>query len=141
MGIGNADRGDDGVGPYVARRLRHPDWQALDCGTAPENFTAVVQRARPEFLVMVDSADMKIAPGEIRRLDRNRIRASGIGTHLMPLYLLMDYLAESAGEIIFIGVQPKQTEWGMKLGREAKDAALRIMKLIKDHRLSEVTAL
>jgi hydrogenase 3 maturation protease len=141
MGLGNAQRGDDGIGTHLAARFKHPDWLVLNCGTAPENFTGVVKKTKPATLVVVDAADMKLEPGEFRRLTRDRIRSSGIGTHMLPLYLLMDYLAESAGEIVMIGVQPKTTEFGDGLSREARDAAKRIAKLIEEDRVGEIEML
>jgi hydrogenase 3 maturation protease len=141
MGIGNVDRGDDGVGDYIARRFKHPGWEVLKCATAPENFTSVIKKKRPARLIVVDAADLRLPPGAFRRLRGDQIRPSGPGTHRLPLYLLLDYMAEFAGEIVFIGVQPRTTEFGDTLSREARDAAKEIAKLIEEDRVGEIPLL
>jgi hydrogenase 3 maturation protease len=141
MGIGNADRGDDGVGDYIARHFRHPGWQVLKCATTPENFTSMIRKKHPARLVVVDAADFQLPPGAFRRVDRRRIRHAGLGTHMLPLYLLLDYLDEFVGEIVFIGIQPKTTEFGGTLSPEARAAAKEISKLIEQNRVGEIAVL
>jgi Ni,Fe-hydrogenase maturation factor len=57
MCIGNRDGGDDGIGSYIADILKidSPDVKVLDCGTTPENYTAIVKRYKPKnwFLLML----------------------------------------------------------------------------------------
>ena len=38
LGIGNDLLGDDGVGPFIAEKLRGADWQVINAGIVPENF-------------------------------------------------------------------------------------------------------
>ncbi len=141
MGIGNAERGDDGVGMRVAARFKHRGWRVLKGATAPENLTAEIRKLRPDRLVLVDAADMKLAPGEIRRIDPSKIRHVGLGTHMLPLYLIVEYMAESAREIIFIGIQPKTAEFGDPLSPEAKRAGEKVIELVREDRLGEITPL
>ena len=67
LGIGNPLHGDDGVGNYVASRFRARGWNSIDCGTMPENFTAVVRRHHPEILVLVDATDLGLPLGSSGR--------------------------------------------------------------------------
>lgn len=138
MGVGSTLRRDDGAGVYVARRLRHETWIALDCGTAPENFTAVVRREHPALLVIVDAADMGLAPGEIRQIPPERIRDAGIGTHQLPLTHLVHFLAEAADRILIIGIQPADTGDGEGMSRAVRDAAERLIGLIYRDELAAI---
>lgn len=110
FGVGNTMLGDDGIGPWVAERMKDcPGWHAEDCGTAPENFTGLVRRMQPSLLVIVDAADMHLSPGEYRRIPADAVGQAGFDTHSLPLTHIIEYLRESISampEIIFIGIQP-----------------------------------
>jgi hydrogenase 3 maturation protease len=131
LGIGNTLRRDDGIGCLVARRFTHPGWKAIECGTAPENFTAVVRRERPDILVLVDAADMGLTPGELRRIPPEKIQDVGIGTHQLPLSHLIAFLAPDAGEIVLVGIQPKSVGDGEAISEEVIEGARRLMDLIR----------
>ncbi|MDE4907421.1 hydrogenase 3 maturation endopeptidase HyCI [Methanogenium marinum] len=115
FGVGNTMLGDDGIGPWVAERMKDcPDWHAEDCGTAPENFTGVVRKMQPHLLVIVDAADMSLTPGEFRRIPAEAVGQAGFDTHSLPLTHIIGYLRESMPEmprIILIGIQPGPVEF------------------------------
>ncbi len=115
IGIGNSDRGDDGIGPWVAAHLDAPNWEALDGGLAPENLTGVVRRRAPALLVLVDAAEMGLSPGTVRRIPRDRIEDCGLGTHMLPLHHLMAFLDDCVPAIELIGIQPANTAYGADL--------------------------
>ncbi|GAB7016157.1 hydrogenase 3 maturation endopeptidase HyCI [Methanogenium cariaci] len=110
FGVGNTMLGDDGIGPRVAERMNGcPGWHAADCGTAPENFTGVVRKMRPRILVIVDAADMRLSPGEFRRIHPDAVGQAGFDTHSLPLTHIIEYLRETVPkmpEIMLIGIQP-----------------------------------
>ena len=118
LGIGNEMRGDDGVGPYIAQSLKPGKWKAIDCGTVPENYTKDARGANT--VLIVDATDMGLEPGSIRIIPRERIGDLAISTHSMPLSMLIDYLKESCGEIIMIGIQPKQVADFIEMSDEVK---------------------
>jgi hydrogenase 3 maturation protease len=138
MGIGNTLRRDDGVGMYIARKFRKDGWTVLACGTAPENFSAVVRRERPKFLVLVDAAEMGLAPGETRVIPRSRIQDIGFGTHQLPLSHLILFLEDAADSIILIGIQPEKTGDGEELSPEVQASADRLVDLLQDEELDEI---
>jgi hydrogenase 3 maturation protease len=138
LGIGNSDRGDDGVGPFIADRFSSPGWLAYNVGTAPENFTGVVRRERPSLLVMIDAADMGLPPGSIRRIPRDLIQDVGFGTHMLPLYHVIDYLKDAvAGDILLIGIQPASKDYGDPICPAVLDAAEKVMTALADGRLED----
>ncbi|WP_338094182.1 hydrogenase maturation peptidase HycI, partial [Methanorbis furvi] len=121
FGVGNSLHGDDGAGPAVAEKIIAaglPDVTAYNCGTAPENFTGLVRRIHPELLVIVDAAEMGLLPGSVRRISEERIHDTAIGTHMMALSHLVQFLADAAGRVVVVGVQP---EW-MGEGEGLSDA-------------------
>jgi hydrogenase 3 maturation protease len=108
-----------------------PAWIALDCGTVPENFTGKVREISPDLLVLVDAADMGIAPGEFRVVAPEYIDDVAFGTHALPLRLLIDYVRPYSGRILFIGIQPEQIDLGAGLSPAVTRGARRLAGLIE----------
>lgn len=136
--IGNILRRDDGAGPFIARRFREPGWEVVDCGTAPENFTGRVRKSAPELLVIVDAADMGLAPGSFRRVHPAAIADTDFGTHQASLGLLAGFLGPLAGEIVIIGIQPALIRDGTGLSPEVESAAGELIRLLGEGRIAEI---
>ncbi len=138
LGIGNAMKGDDGLGPLVVTRLiargeaaraqdnegnYRPRVVALDCGTTPENYTSVIRRLQPRLLLIVDAAEMGLEPGECRVIPRDRVGSLGLSTHSMPLSLFMSYVDDLVERIVLLGVQPHSMALGVEMSPEVAAAA------------------
>ena len=116
--IGNKYGGDDGIGPYVAEKLKKEkisDMSVIDCGTNPENYTSVIKSIRPKKLIIIDAVEMNLKPGEIRLIKKEKIGVMHISTHNIPISLLINYLEKYVDEIMFIGIQPKKMSGNMSL--------------------------
>lgn len=119
--IGNRDGGDDAVGPFIADQLKTikmSDIDVLDVGIAPENFTDVIKRKKPDVLVLVDAIDMGLKPGEIRQVAKHHLGVMHISTHGIPLSLLMTYFEQYIDTVLLVGIQPKQMQGSMTLDVE-----------------------
>lgn len=139
MGIGNELLGDDGAGMAVARRLQGAlGWIALVCGTAPENFTALVRRARPEVLVLVDAVDMGLDAGSVRRVPPEHLEDLSWGTHQLPLSHLLSFLAGCFGEGVVIGIQPGHISEGIGLSPPVERAVEEVCMILRDHRPGDI---
>lgn len=110
LAVGNSMMGDDGVGPLLAELMALtpvPGWAAVDGGSAPENHTHHVRELNPNRVVVVDAAELGLAPGEIRIVDdRNIAELFIMTTHNLPISFLIERLREDVPEVIFLGVQP-----------------------------------
>ncbi|WP_413739082.1 hydrogenase maturation peptidase HycI [Sodalis sp. RH21] len=102
--------GDDGAGPLLADIMtRRPvaGWTVINGGSAPENVVHRVRALRPRRVVVVDAADMSLAPGEIRLIDPRDIAGMFImSTHNLPLSFVIDQLSADVAEVWFVGIQP-----------------------------------
>ena len=141
LGIGNPLNGDDGVGIYVAERFRKDNWIPLACGTAPENFTGIIRKIRPACLVLVDAAAMGISPGEFRIIPRDKIEDVSIGTHQLPLSLLIDFLSDTASRIILIGIQPERAGTGEEISLPVRRGADRLISVLSSGELDRIPVL
>ena len=141
LGIGNPLNGDDGAGIYVAGQFRKDGWLSLSCGTAPENFSGTIRKAHPDYLVLVDAATMGLTPGEYRVIPRHRIADVGMGTHQLPLSLLIDFLSDCAGRIILVGIQPGQVTTGEDISLQVRVGANRLVHELLSGKLDRIPVL
>ncbi len=115
VGIGHELCGDDAVGMQIAGMLRpllHGSDRllVLEAGAAPENFTSILRRFRPDLVVFLDSALMEADPGAARWLNWQETEGMSASTHTLPLHILASYLSLELGcGIGLIGIQPGQT--------------------------------
>jgi len=141
MGLGNICRGDDGIGSFVAQNFRSDDWLMLDCGTTPENFTSLVKKIQPKYLVIVDAAQMNLKPGEFRVILPEKIDKFYLTTHNIPLSLLISYLDKWAEKIILIGIQPEKMEDFQRISERVQDSARRVIEILKEKKFQELNEL
>ncbi|MBC7080774.1 MAG: hydrogenase maturation peptidase HycI [Thermoplasmatales archaeon] len=140
LGIGNEMNGDDGIGVYVAKKLKSNEWKTINCATVPENFFYEIIKHKPKKIVMVDAADMGLKCGEIRRIRKEKIGKATFSTHSVPLSIFVSHLQKEIGtEVIIIGIQPK-TMYG-KISKEAKSSANKLIKMIKEEKIEEIEEL
>ncbi len=141
MCIGNRDGGDDAAGPHIADKLKEEnvDFIVLDCGTIPENYTSIIKKESPDFLVIVDAVDMGLKTGEFRIVPKEKIGVMTISTHGIPISVLIEYLEQYVENIIFIGIQPKTMSGDLTdVVRKSGDE---LIKIIKNRRLDEIETL
>ena len=92
-------------------------------GKTPEDDIIEVKRERPPRLVLVDAADMALPVGAIRLLDKRDVaRKSMFTTHSLPLSILIEEIEQSCEDIVFIGIQPGDTEFYNPMSPEVFEA-------------------
>ncbi|MBW2967599.1 hydrogenase maturation peptidase HycI [Candidatus Woesearchaeota archaeon] len=147
VGVGNTTRSDDGIGPYIANLFQTslPEgWHVIDAGPVPENFTTPIRNTNPDTIILVDSADMNLQPGDFRIIPPERLDSLHMTTHAMPLSTLISYFHKDipqAKEIIFIGIQPKVLGPGEDISDELKKSAEEIISILKNKQLSSIKSL
>ena len=141
MCIGNRDGGDDAIGPYIADRMKNETKGdlILDCGTTPENYTAIIKQKKPHTLILIDAAEMNQPAGTIRTIPKEKIGTMHISTHGIPLSLLMTYLEKEVHNIILIGIQPHHISGAMS--NSVKKSADKLLELLKKHRYETIPSL
>jgi hydrogenase 3 maturation protease len=141
MCIGNRDGGDDSLGPYIAGKMKKEQTNDLiiDCGTTPENYTALVKQQKPDTLILIDAAEMNQPPGAIRIIPKEKIGTMHISTHGIPLSILISYLEREVDHIIIIGIQPKQMSG--PLSTVGKNSADQLIEIIKKHTYEKIPIL
>ena len=151
MGIGNRLGGDDAAGTCVVDMLnqrRHKtkallptEIMAIDVGTAPESYTSVIRRHRPDLLILVDAADMGLPPGVLRAITPDKISILSFSTHNIPLSTFISYVEEFCGEVLLVGVQPEQTEMGSSISKTVRKSVKKLAEAILEGRTAEIPLL
>jgi hydrogenase 3 maturation protease len=133
MGIGNPCRGDDAAGSLVARRIRGaPGVRVIDAQDVPEDYVTQAVNQRPDTVVLVDSVDLKSAPGAVALLDKDQIAAYWPSTHRVPLSLLIDYLErETRARVYLIAIQPRHTAFMQPLSGEVRASVAGVVDVLK----------
>jgi len=142
LGIGNPLHADDGAGPKLADMLAGiPGVTAFNCGTAPENFTGLVRKLGPELLIIADAAEMGLPPGSVRIIPPEKIHDTSVGTHTLPLYHLVDFLADPSRKILIIGIQPASLGWADQVSDPVASALNEIKMMIAENNLLNIPVL
>jgi len=102
--------GSDCPGILAARRIgkQHlPGVKVFIAGMVPESMTGPVRKFRPDHVLFLDAAEMRAPPGSIRIIRPSRIEANLVSTHVLPLTVLMDFIAKDTGaKVTLLGIQP-----------------------------------
>lgn len=137
VGVGNLLLKDEGVGIHVVQRLQEMDLpsdvELIDGGTSPDLIAYI--RAGDK-LIIVDSARAGGEPGTIYRFLPEDL-ATDAGTlasaHELGVDLnlkLMSLMGNEPREIVIIGIEPKEIDWGTELTPELEQKIPEIVKVI-----------
>ena len=139
LGLGNALRADDGVGPAVIDWLDQqalpPDVEAIDGGTAGLDIVPTLMGH--EQAIIVDAANVGRAPGEwvrftpdVARLEDNATALSLHSAGLAEALALGAALNVLPQTIIIYGVQPQSLEWSPQMSDEVGAAVIEVGQAI-----------
>ena len=137
LGVGNELKSDDGVGPFIIKKLKeesieNDDLLFIDAQTVPENFTGKIRKENPTHVIIVDACLMGSRPGDMKIVDKNDFANIGISTHSMSLSFFVRYLEKDTDfKIIFVGIEPETMDWGAKPTPVVEKAANEFIEAIK----------
>ena len=135
LGVGNLLLKDEGIGVHVAQALERlplpPNVEVFDCGTSIELAHLVEGFDR---LIVIDAAKTRSNPGTIHHFSPEEIeqgRAPLLSGHEfgLPQTLCASALGRMPKEILIIGIEPKEIDWGLGLSEELED---KIQKIVQD---------
>jgi hydrogenase 3 maturation protease len=96
----------------------------------------LLREMAPEQVLLVDAADMDLAPGEVRLIDAGRIDDPFLmTTHTLPLTYLMESIREFVPKVDLLGVQPANVYFGYPISASVQEAVAHIYdRLAQDGR-------
>jgi hydrogenase maturation protease len=127
-GIGNVLKRDDGVGVYISNRIKNSEnISAISVEVSIENYIGKINSLNPDILVLIDSVDMKSAPGTFKLLEINQINDFTFNTHNISLKRLTEFFIMP---VYILGIQPGKIDFGENISYLVEDVADRIIKQI-----------
>jgi hydrogenase maturation protease len=137
IGVGNLLLKDEGIGIHAVRALQEidlpPDIKLIDGGTSPD---LIAYTRAGDKMIIIDAAKAGGEPGSIYRFKPEDL-AAGKGTltsaHEMGVVenlKLMTLTDNEPREIVIIGIEPKDIEWGTELSPELQEKMPEIVKVV-----------
>lgn len=140
LALGNALRGDDGVGSAVLQALKEralgPHVELIDGGT-PGLETALLLEGRSR-LIIIDAADFAAKPGSIlnRDLTAQQLELRPVHTDSLHAAGLLDALALAAAlgtfppQVTLYGIQPQSLDYETEISAEVRAAIPQVVDSI-----------
>ena len=134
VGVGNAMKGDDGLGSALVGKIKGKvDAVCIDAGTAPENYVGKIAEEKPDTVLLVDAAHLDGKPGQYEILESDNILKSGFTTHDISPKLFMEYLnSRTKAQIYMLGIQPENVSFGEGMSESVKNTVERLSQIILD---------
>ena len=133
VGIGSPIRGDDAVGLYVLDLLKDMklrDTLLLRTETVPESYTGKLRDFNPTHVILVDAANFRGEPGEVRVISTDSISGARLSTHNLPLNIYADYVRKSiCPNLILLGVQGLNIDLGEELTPDVERSARNLARI------------
>jgi hydrogenase 3 maturation protease len=123
VGIGNVEQGDQAAGVRVAQALQKRKFAAdagrvlvVEANHAPENFARELRPFQPQVVILVESMQMDLPPGQIAWIPWETTTGLSTSPHNLPLSMLARYLTLEFGcTVHLLGIQPAQNVAGAPL--------------------------
>lgn len=138
LGVGNELKCDDGVGPYIIKKLKEENIEDknrllfINAETVPENFTGKIRKEKPTHLIIVDACLMGGDPGDMKIVNRYDFANIGISTHSMSLSFFVRYLEKDTNfGIVFVGIEPESMDYADKPTPKVEKAADEFISILK----------
>lgn len=138
LGVGNELKCDDGVGPFIIKRLKQENIEDgnrllfINAETVPENFTGKLRKENPTHIIIVDACLMECKPGDMKIVNKNDFADIGISTHSMSLSFFVRYLEKGNDfKIIFVGIEPESMDYSDKLTENVEKSAHDFINALK----------
>lgn len=136
-------RADDAVGALAIERLKESgnlpsDWLLIDAGEVPENALGLVDKEKPERVLLIDACDWDAEPGEVRIFSADEILKlpiRTISTHGVPLsfWVKMTLTDHPDLTIELLGIQAGDLTFNRPLTPPVTAVLELIEEILKEH--------
>ncbi len=107
--------------------------QVVEAGSMPENYSGLLRKSRPDFVLLVDAIRGGTAPGRIRWIEWDELQGISAFTHGTPLNLLAGYLREQLNcSVGLIGIEGAGFDFGAPVSPPVRRAVSRIVKTLSE---------
>ncbi len=141
IGVGNAYRGDDGVGLFVARQLRDSGLDGVTILEQGGEGTALIELWKDaDLVILIDAVNSGAKPGTVHRFDAHEqpipVRFFRHSTHTFGVADAVE-LARTLGQLplrlIIYGIEGKDFTSGEGLSADVRDAvSAAVVRIVRE---------
>lgn len=130
LGLGYADKADDGAGLLVAETLKKPfpEFSFSEHDGVEGTVLDISEKEGPATVFFVDAADLKAEPGTIELVGRDDIRETEISTHRVAVTLMAAILERTGKKVCVVAMQPKTLEFRGAVSEEMARSVEAVVK-------------
>jgi hydrogenase maturation protease len=135
MGIGSKLKTDDGVGVFIAEKLKNIDFDNVIVAEAtPEHWLGFLTKKKFEKLLIIDSVLFGGEIGEIKLLSLHEISKRFGLTHSSSLHLFYDFISGEGNikELKVLAIMPESLDVGESLSPVVERSAGEIISFFKN---------
>jgi hydrogenase maturation protease len=141
IGVGNLLLKDEGVGVHVVQAMQKASLKSkdeltiIDGGTCPDTFYLLPQGL--DKLIIVDAVRGGGKPGTLYRFTpQDIVFRRGTVTSLHQLGVaeglnMIEHTGLNPQEVVIIGVEPKEIDWGLEMSPELQQRVPQIIELVR----------
>jgi len=128
VGIGNVLKCDDGVGVYIAQRIKERNTiKVLVVEVSIGNYIGRINKFHPDTLVLIDAVNFGKSPGFCSLLPSDKIMDFTTNTHNISIKKLLGFFKS---RVFILGIQPQYMTIGDTISEPVKTQADCILKII-----------
>ena len=95
----------------------------MDCGAIPENATGPLRKFCPDYVLLVDAADLGEKAGTIQFVELDQVRGFSASSHSLPLSVLARFMMEEFHcDVGLCCIQPKRLDFEQPVSVEVDEA-------------------
>jgi len=134
IGLGNTLRRDDGVGVYVALRLKNllrgvRGIEVIAAEDRVDYAAEELEKVNPCLILVIDAMEFHGIPGEIRVVRLEDVEEPYAYTHRIPMKTVFKLMGIEAPTYV-IGIQVASRDFGEGLSREIKVAGDEVVEFL-----------
>ena len=138
LGAGSELKSDDAAGVAITNNLidiygedRQENLKVYSGNTAPENYTGLIKRFKPEHVIIIDAADINEEPGSAMIIDPCVVSGVSFSTHMLPLKVMIEYIKKDVGcNITIIGIQPQDLSFAGEMTPKVREAVMDVTEVL-----------
>ena len=134
IGLGNKLRRDDGIGVYVASKLKSSlrNVGGVEVIVAEDRVDYAARelgKLRPDLIIVIDAMEFHESPGEIRVVRLEDVEEPYAYTHRIPMKTVFKLIGIKAPTYV-LGIQIASRDFGEELSKEVKAAGDEIVEFL-----------
>jgi len=107
-----------------AREKKLKNLMLINAESTLEKYTEKVEQFNPTHVMILDAANFKGIPGEIKLITSDQFGKQPISTHRLPLSIFISIIENVTGaKVILLGIQPESTNFMENMSSKLEETA------------------